>query len=138
MERYVGVVEFIRMPWRVFATFAAIVAALNLPALASTVDRATYTTIHFRNAPEALLRVESWRRTKDGILLTTRANPCAFDPGGLYQLLVKKASPSTFHKGELLIMGSVVTKTLSFWGVRRVLPSELPGLGGCPRRTNPH
>jgi hypothetical protein len=114
---------------------AGIVAAWAVAAQAAdAVDRATYTTIHFTNAPESLLRVESWRSTKDGLLLTTRANPCGLDPGGTYRLLVKKAGPSTFHKGELLIVGSVVTRTLSFWGVRRVEASELPALGGCPRR----
>jgi hypothetical protein len=114
---------------------AGIIAAWAVAAQAAdAVDRATYTTIHFTNAPESLLRVESWRSTKDGLLLTTQANPCAPYPGGTYRLLVNKAGPSTFHKGELLIMGSVLTKRQSFWAVRRVEASELPALGGCPRR----
>jgi len=96
------------------------------PGRSEPVDVATYTTIHFSNAPEAIERVVSWKQTKDGILVVSRANPCGARPGGLVRTLVKKAGPSTFHAGDWIMSGTANPDTTAFWAVRRVDPSEIP------------
>ena len=120
---------------RIFCAVVLTIVGYVGPAYAEVaVDTATYTTVHFTNAPESLLRIESSKKQRDGsILLSAIANPCAPSPGGLYRLNVKNAGSSTFHKGELVMTGYAHVSSDRFWAVRHVEVAELSELGGCPR-----
>lgn len=122
----------------VYAVAACGAMALSCSvAFAGQVDTATYTRVMFSNAPESILRVQSWKPRADGVLLTTVANACAPRPGSQYRVLVKGADASTFRAGELLITGMARPTTGNFWAIRPVSDNELQSLGGCPRRS-PH
>lgn len=102
-----------------------------------SVDTAAYTTLPFENAPEAIVRVEGWKRQGNAILLTTLANPCGTRPGSTYHVLVHGADRSTFHRGDFVITGIVHESNSAYWAIRMLTRSEVESLGACPRRPLP-
>jgi hypothetical protein len=91
-------------------------------------DVATFTTQRFQNAPESLLRFVSAERRADGaVVVTTIARPCSSPQGTRYRFIVRRATVSSFERGELLMTGLAKVSGGGFWAVRRVDPSELSG-----------
>jgi hypothetical protein len=87
-----------------------------------------YTAVHFHNALESMVRVESVSQAKGEIVLTLRQDICG-RLGSPFQLRVRGASESQISVDEILLMGflSVVDKNgrhRPLEAIRKVSASE--------------
>jgi hypothetical protein len=84
---------------------------------ASAVDRATFTTAMFVNAPESIVKIMNVKWvSSDTVELYSITRPCAAHHGGIYAVIVSNAKAAHFVPNQFIMTG---------WAVRHVSNAEL-------------
>jgi hypothetical protein len=73
---------------------------------ASAVDRATFTTAMFVNAPESIMKITNVKWvSSDTVELNAITRPCAAHHGGIYTVIVRNAKAAHFVPNQFIISG---------------------------------
>jgi hypothetical protein len=106
------------------------VLSLGCRSDASAVDRATFTTAMFVNAPESIVKITNVKWVgSDTVERNTILRPCAAHHGGTYTVIVRHAKAAHFAPNQFIMTGygheSNSKSALEDSAVRHVSNAEL-------------